>query len=188
IDLVSEVFGNDPMVFWGFTGSTGGAKNHQRVCTSLNPGITLLPDQITCYPEPVLFKDSSTSFGSILEWNWDFGDGTSYKGKEPPPHVFPAPGVYDVKLSILGNNGCLSDPFVQTIIAGTIPEASIGLPQGPLCDNSPLIFTDKSTVEFGTIDTWAWAINNSETSDRNLELNAGKGDYNITLQVETKES
>ncbi len=187
VDLVAEVFNADPMVFWGFTGATGGAKNHQRVCTSLNPGITLAEEQITCYPEPILFKDSSTSFGSILEWNWDFGDGTTFSGKEPPPHVFPAPGVYDVKMRILGSNGCLSEPYVRRIVAGTIPEAVINAPAGPLCDNSPQLFTDQSTVEFGTINSWTWTANEALSTDRNLTLNAGAGTYNLSLQVKTQE-
>src|SRR5689334_16081277 len=36
IDLVGQVFNNDPEVFWGFTAATGGSTNHQRFCTSLN--------------------------------------------------------------------------------------------------------------------------------------------------------
>ena len=34
LDLVNEVFGGDPLVFWGFTGSTGGVSNQQSFCES----------------------------------------------------------------------------------------------------------------------------------------------------------
>ncbi len=44
------VFNGNPMVFWGFTGSTGGSRNRQRFCTSLNPGIASLEGMNTCYP------------------------------------------------------------------------------------------------------------------------------------------
>ena len=49
IDLVGTVFNNDPQVFWGFTASTGGARNLQRFCTALNPAIKSLTNQETCF-------------------------------------------------------------------------------------------------------------------------------------------
>src|SRR5690606_30303434 len=115
--------GNDPLVFWGFTGATGAANNHQRVCTSLNPAFTLPEDQITCFPEPILFIDSSYSFGTIEKWFWDFGDGTSSTLQNPPLHYFPEPGEYEVKLAILGNDGCISDTITRKVVAGSIPSA-----------------------------------------------------------------
>lgn len=187
LDLVAEVFNNDPMVFWGFTGSTGGAKNHQRVCTSLNPGISIAPDQITCFPEPILFRDSSVSFGSIKEWNWDFGDGSTFSGKEPPPHRYPRPGVYEVKLSILGNDGCVSEPFRQTIVAGSKPQAAFAVPSGPICENDPLQFVDNSQVEFGSISAWSWNYGIENFNTQNAQLVASAGAKNISLQVRTKE-
>ena len=35
-----------PKVFWGFTAATGGSNNHQRICTSLNPGFTFPVGQV----------------------------------------------------------------------------------------------------------------------------------------------
>jgi hypothetical protein len=121
IDMVADIFAGDDRVFWGFTAATGGARNLQKVCTSLNPGFFLPQGQTTCFPEPVTFIDSSTSFGTIEKWFWDFGDGTTFDSSDPLPHVFPAPGNYDVKLAILGNNGCVSDTFVKRIVMGSEP-------------------------------------------------------------------
>ncbi|HTE08979.1 MAG TPA: hypothetical protein VK628_09430, partial [Flavitalea sp.] len=61
-DLIGEVFHGDPMVFWGFTGATGGFTNVQKVCTSLNASFHLPEGQKTCFPEPIQFIDSSRSF------------------------------------------------------------------------------------------------------------------------------
>lgn len=36
VDLIGDVFGGNPSVFWGFTGSTGGAFNVQTVCLQAN--------------------------------------------------------------------------------------------------------------------------------------------------------
>lgn len=39
------------------------------------------------------------------EWSWDFGDNTSFAGRKPYWHRFPGPGVYNVCLSVVNNNG-----------------------------------------------------------------------------------
>jgi PKD repeat protein len=39
----------------------------------------------------VTFADTSTDNGStITNWEWDFGDGTSYSGRAPPTHTYRA--------------------------------------------------------------------------------------------------
>lgn len=187
IDLVQEIFKGDPMVFWGFTAATGGEKNHQRFCTSLNPVISVL-NETTCFPEPILFKDQSTSFGEIMAWNWDFGDGNTYQGKEPPPYIYSQPGNYDAKLTILGSNGCLSDTFHYKIVAGTKPTAAFSTGDSVLCENLPVFIQDASTVEYGTINKWNWQVNGQPVSQSNsFSVQYAPGIYELALKVATEE-
>ena len=158
VDMVNSVFNGDPKVFWGFTAATGGANNHQRICTSLNPGF-LLGNLQTCFPTPVQFIDSSASFGSIVKWYWDFGDGSVDSiHKTPPPHYYPSPGNYAVKLKILGNNGCISDTFTRSIVIGSQPVAEFNYQPSIPCQNTPIDFKDLSHVQFGTINNWQWDV------------------------------
>src|SRR5690606_27147035 len=159
VDLVNEIFNGDPMVFWGFTAATGGEKNHQRFCTSLNPGINML-NTTTCFPEPIYFKDSSTSFGEILQWYWDFGDGNKFEGQHPPPYYYNAPGTYQAKLTILGSDGCLSDTLIYSVVSGSEPEADFIFNEEVLCDNLPNIINNNSKVADGTINSRNWTFNN----------------------------
>ncbi|MEP7258453.1 MAG: PKD domain-containing protein, partial [Flavitalea sp.] len=186
-DMVNDIFGGDPMVFWGFTGATGGESNVQRVCTSLNPAFFLPDYQKTCYPEPIKFIDSSHSFGSIVKWFWDFGDGTIDSVPNPAPHVFPRPGSYDVKLNILGNNGCLSDTFTKNIVAGSKPTAAFTHTPSLICEGAPVQFHDASAVEYGTIDHWSWNIGASHFIERDPSLALPLGVSPLTLTVSTKE-
>ncbi len=193
IDLVATVFNNNPNVFWGFTASTGGARNRQRFCTSLNPGIaSFTGGTVTCYPTPIQFTDSSVSFGSIVKWYWDFGDGTKDSTKNPPPHIFPAPGIYDVKLNILGNNGCVSDTFKKRVVVGSAPVAKFGYNPWLICENQPVHFSDSSTVQFGTINNWILRIDNGQTvhmGNPTLYQHNGftKGQHTAELTVQTEE-
>jgi gliding motility-associated-like protein len=189
IDMVRDVFNGDPMVFWGFTGATGGSKNLQRFCTSLNAAFTIPKDLKTCFPVTIPFEDSSTSFGDIVKWYWDFGDGTVSSLKAPPAHTYAKPGNYDVKLSIVANNGCPSDTFKQRIVVGSKPVANFILDPGIVCDSIPVFFKDKSVVEFGTINKWDWNISNSVYSAQSPgPLIFGKtGPGNSSLTVYTKE-
>ncbi len=189
IDLVPAVFNNDPMVFWGLTGATGGATNTQRFCTSLNASFSFPDGQITCYPEPVYFRDSSTSFGSIVKWFWDFGDGTTDTVENPPAHIYPQPGIYNVKLNILGNNGCLSDTFYQQVVAGSIPIADFAFKDAPFCDNRTLTLSNESRVEYGTISELNWSIdgNAEDNHDSSLSKLLPAGLHQVTLLVKTKE-
>lgn len=189
IDLVSNVFNGDPKVFWGFTGATGGSNNHQRICTSLNPGFRLPADQQTCYPTPVQFVDSSASFGSIVKWYWDFGDGLSDSIHQiPPPHVYPAPGNYQVTLKILGNNGCISDTFKRTITMGSKPVADFTHTPTIACQNTPVNFKDVSQVQYGSVNKWLWDIHGQISSIQNPTFTSSSpGIFPVKLKVTTKE-
>lgn len=189
IDLVQNVFLNDPEVFWGFTGATGGGTNHQRFCTSLNASFSFPPGQITCYPQPIYFQDSSTSFGSVVKWYWDFGDGTKDTVEIPHPHVYTQPGNYTVKLNILGNNGCVSDTFQQQVVSGSKPIANFDFKQAPYCDDKLIPFNDLSEVEFGTINEWKWTVNgyNVTVNESAFQQQLPPGINTISLVVKTKE-
>lgn len=188
-DLVNTVFNGDPLVYWGFTGSTGSLSNHQRFCTSLNASFSLGENAVTCFPELIHLQDSSTSFGSIVKWFWDFGDGTTDTVRSPPPHQYPKPGNYDVTLNILGNNGCLSDTFRQRVVAGSKPIADFDFKDPPYCDDKLIPFNDLSSVEFGTITNWLWSVNGNSisVSERDFAQQLPVGDYTVGLTVTTKE-
>ncbi|MDF2187119.1 PKD domain-containing protein [Paraflavitalea sp. CAU 1676] len=190
LDLIPQVFGNDPMVFWGFTAATGGLNNRQRICTSLNPGFSFDMNQSTCFPATIAFKDNSLSFGSIVKWYWNFGDGTIDSVQAPDPHTFPQPGIYDVKLSILGNDGCISESYNTKVTIGSKPVADFSPPPPPYCNEEMVPFTDASKVEFGTVNRWEWTVDNAVPAVKNspgLQQTYSYGPHTVSLVVKTKE-
>ncbi len=161
-DFVTDVFGGNPLVFWGFTGSTGGALNLQRFCTALTPRFRSLDAQKRCINEPINFIDSTSSFGPIVKRYWDFGDGSPVDSINiNPVHSYTAAGDYTVVLRVVGTDGCI-EVFTQVIRVGSKPVAYFKA--GNACADSLLSLTDSSYTTVGTINQWYWQWPNSVTS------------------------
>lgn len=163
VDMVTQIFKNDPMVYWGFSAATGGKFNVQKFCTALNPVFKSgLSNDAICFGSPVTFSDNSTSFTTIKSYNWDFGDGTTSTEANPPPHVFAQPGVYKVSHSITAMDNCQSEPYVTTIKIGDKPTVDFQI--SDTCEGKPprLIVNDK--VKVGNINRWNWQVDGAPFS------------------------
>ncbi len=161
-DLTADVFAGNPQVFWGFTGSTGGAKNLQRFCTSLSPKFNLPQSQKRCINEPVAFFDSTISFTTVLKRFWDFGDNSPVDSIHiNPVHTYSAAGNYTVIQTVVGADGCV-EVNTQPLRIGSIPVANFGVADG--CKNTTLQFSDSSKTAVGTINEWNWDFGIAGTS------------------------
>ena len=188
-DIINTIFNNDPLVYWGFTSSTGGSVNLQQMCTALNAQYVLAPHANTCIGTPLTFIDSSFSFGSITNWYWNFDDGTTYNAKDPPIHLYKSPGIYNVALNVEGNDGCLSDTFKQTITVGSYPVADFKFDPQQVCTNKAASFTDATILQVGTENYWYWNFGNGITSfQQNPTAQLFSiGNYPVHFFVESKE-
>ncbi len=82
-----------------------------------------ISDSCEAYFEYFFLNDSTvqfndTSVGDILEWYWDFGDGT-YSEQENPIHTYSNNGVYEVLLSISTTDSCIGRKSDFLIIEST---------------------------------------------------------------------
>ncbi len=73
-----------------------------------------------CFGTEVSFINLSSS-GT---WLWDFGDGSTSDLKDPT-HLYDAPGVYSVCLTVSVNTGC-SDTFCGEVEVYSLPEVNAG--------------------------------------------------------------
>lgn len=163
-DLVADIFSNNPMVYWGFSGSTGQLFNLQKFCTPLtSAAITGLVDSTGCVGTPVIFKDSSVSYTTIQNFYWDFGDGTSSTLQNPPPHYYPNPGTYLVTHSITAKDNCTSPFLSKTITVLSSPTLSL-----KVFDTCKGIFPRidiNSSITSSEINKWQWNLDGTVLSD-----------------------
>ncbi|HEY0273994.1 MAG TPA: PKD domain-containing protein, partial [Chitinophaga sp.] len=161
-DLVHGIFNDDPSVFWGFAGSTGGNTNVQQFCAALRPAFGFDAAQQLCEGTPVTFLNSSSSFGTVTHWYWNLGDGTTYTGPQPPAHLYPGAGIYPVKFVIQDNSGCISDTLQTSVTIGAYPVA--GFTPDTLCLGTSMQLRDASQVSVGTLNDWKWDFGNGRIS------------------------
>ncbi|SHM59775.1 PKD domain-containing protein [Chitinophaga sp. CF418] len=182
-DFVTDIFGGDPMVYWGFGSATGGSSNLQQFCAALRPQLRFDNNQLFCDGSPIVFGDDSKSFGTITRRLWDFGDGTTSAVADPPPHLYAKAGEYEVRLIIEDNSGCISDTMKQEVIIGSYPVTDFTADL--LCTGRPVAVTNKTTLAVGTIRQWAWDFGNGQTSDaQNPSITyTDTGSYRIKLQA-----
>ncbi|MEA3477702.1 MAG: PKD domain-containing protein [Bacteroidota bacterium] len=149
-------------------------------------------NETTCSNDTVYFTDySSTPNGSILQWEWDLGDGTvitiQYPDDPDITYVYPMGGSYTVTLTVLDSDGC-SHSFSRVIEIESSPIADFNNP--PACDGSAVEFTDLSSINGGSpIITWYWEFgdptsgNNTSTQPNPAHIFSSNGIYYVTLVV-----
>jgi gliding motility-associated-like protein len=183
-DLVAKVFNNDPMVYWGFSGATGGGFNLQRFCTALNPVFkTNLANNSACFGDPVIFSDQSQSFTTIKEFYWNFGDGSVSSFQDPPTHHYSLPGAYVVKHVITGMDGCVSDTIEKVINIGAKPIPDFLL--SDTCTDKTLVIQDRSSSAFGAVSHWSWTLDgNINSADQQpVFSDLSRGPHQLSMAV-----
>ena len=138
-----------------------------------------------CVSQLIYFSDQSQlpPWESIVEQNWDFGDGTSTSAPNPN-HIYDSAGTYSVVHTIKILNGCQVS-VIKQVVVGDIPTA--GFTYSGNCEGSSSAFTDASSVSQGSIVSWQWRFGNQGTSGNQnpLFIFADTGTFNVSLLVTT---
>ncbi len=101
-DIITNSFGGNPNVLWGWTGTTGVIANTQTVCIALEPEFTFTPTN--CPGEQIDFTGSYWSNNNIVNYTWDF-DGVP-SNLQNPSHTFNTVGEHPITLTITDDTGC----------------------------------------------------------------------------------
>ena len=86
-----------------------------------NPTVYFSTSKACTYNE-ITFTDSSTiSSTQIIDWTWNFGDGTIAGGVQNPQHIFTQSASYPVQLIAITDQGC-RDSIIKLIAVDESPE------------------------------------------------------------------
>ncbi|HRP60136.1 MAG TPA: PKD domain-containing protein, partial [Vicingus sp.] len=91
-------------------------------CNSLNPcNISSNFNSINhCSNDTTYFTDLSVdSLDNIINWQWNFGDGSSSTGIQNPQHIYTNSGNFNVTLIITNDNNCMDSITIPISIHST---------------------------------------------------------------------
>jgi YD repeat-containing protein len=142
------------------------------------------PEHPTC-ADTVQFTDDSTDFdGTIISWNWRFGDGNESFLKNTS-REYAESGTYTVNLTIIDDFGAYGYAEKDITITNLPSVANFSyFPLSPTTDNI-VEFTDMSEDPDGTIVNWTWDFGDSSISYERNATNQYSlaGDYTVNLTV-----
>jgi len=149
-----------------------------------------------CLGDVINFTDSSTTsdFGSITNWEWDFDDGET-SSLLNPTHTYSTAGTYLVSLTVTSADGC-TDTATHEVTIYPIPDSDFefeingessltGITGGCL---TTVYFVDASNILFPDVITdWLWTFGDGASSINPNPFYdySAPGTYTVTLIVTT---
>lgn len=125
----------------------------------------------------------STDDGSIVDYSWDFGDGSSGNGVSTS-HGYAADGTYTVVLTVtddVGANGTANQEVTVSAAPNNSPTASFT----DRCRGATCRFNDRSSDSDGSIVSWSWNFGDGESSTAQSPTHTytGEGQFIVQLTV-----
>ncbi len=156
-------------------------------------------------PLTVSFIDESLGYPD--RWEWEFGDGSGFTGKNPPNHVYPATGQYVVNLTVYKDKYLTDDSWEEsrgtesviidrtsrtvTVTEATPPEVRF-IAKVPVTGIVPFTVSFEDKTEdttgqgLGPVE-WLWEFGDGamSTIQNSTHTYEKPGMYTVTLNVKT---
>jgi len=148
------------------------------------PACQALFSSIVDPADPFTYQFMDNSFGNVVSWNWDFGDG-NFSGSQNPGHTYQNPGFYTVSLSINTSDSCYSTSFDYVYpgdsIIGNCYAHFFILPD---TNGFGFSFYDNSII---SASSWSWDFGDGTTSTQQgpYHIYNAPGAYTVCLTITT---
>lgn len=137
-----------------------------------------------CHHDLHEFSDSSQlAQGSIVQWQWDFGDGNTSTSQNPT-HTYLNPGDKNVTLIVTSSEGCTDEKSKFTRVYH-LPQPSFTV--GSTCENVDAVFNSTNVSPSGNIVTYSWDFGDGSGSSMPDPSHGypGPGAYDVEFYVVT---
>lgn len=142
-----------------------------------------------CAPLAVNFTNTS---GAGTTFDWDFGNGNTFTGANPPQQQYTADGSYTVSLTMTDANGCTATTTMTNMITVSAPIVQFTMDQYNGCEPLTVQFTDGSVEPDPLGDplvTWIWDFGDGSplfSGQNPPPHDYSEGVYSVTLTVITQ--
>lgn len=167
--------------------STSTAVDQATVRVNAPPVAHAGADQIVTASEVRFDGTASTDpDGSIIRYDWTFGDGTAGEGAQPM-HVYRQPGAYDVRLTVTDDSGTVRNTASDTlhVLVNQAPIADAGADQLG-APGQELTFSGAGSLDpDGDITDYQWDFKDGGTAsgERVTHRFERPGTYEVRLTV-----
>jgi gliding motility-associated-like protein len=137
-----------------------------------------------CLSSPVTFFDSSYGVNPVVQWNWNWGDGTSQSFNSGPfSHKYDSVGKYTVTLTVTDSKGCSNTLRKTNEIIISQPAANFSA-DTLSCTTSAVNFYNYSSANNGSAYTWDFGDSSPVSTNANpVHLYSAEGVYTIKLTI-----
>lgn len=150
--------------------------------------VALINATDVCFPDNSIISDGSTINPpeSIINWDWDFGNGDVANGVQNPNYNYTSPGSYSISLTVTASNNCQSSITLPYSV-NTPPIADFT--DGIICTNDPFIFQNNSTFPQSNLQSvlWDFGDGNTSTNTDPSHIFTVPGIYDVVLTVYSAE-
>tara|TARA_Y100001978_G_C23702839_1_gene442401 strand:- start:4228 stop:8010 length:3783 start_codon:yes stop_codon:yes gene_type:complete len=146
-----------------------------------------------CNPLEVQFTDTSSTPNAanpITEWNWDFGNGETFSGQNPPIQTY-TNGLYDITLIITTSSGCTGSITLEEYISvGELNEIDFTVDTTTNCikrdfNFSSFVSTTPSFPDSSEINYfWDFGDGNSSEANPTFQYQSDTGYFDVLLVVD----
>lgn len=170
------------------TGNSGCSASYSRIVSIHPTPLANFNSTSGCSNSAVLFNDLSTiSFGTISNWNWQFGTGDSSQMQDPS-YLFPGGGNFLVSLTVTSDQGCSASnsqnvPVLDSPVSLFAAENT--------CSGQQVQFNNLSSINGATITAYSWDFGDGNTSNLtnpDHQYAGGTGTYTVQLIVDASNS
>ena len=113
-----------------------------------------------------------------VTYSWDFGNGTTSEGPNPPSVSYTEVGEYDI--TIFMQSGDCRDTLTLNNFIDTDVTANFTYTPSPSCENTPIQFTDISVIEAESV-LWNFGDGTTSTESNPIHTFQSDGCYDVSL-------
>ncbi|HKC69032.1 MAG TPA: PKD domain-containing protein, partial [Bacteroidia bacterium] len=154
---------------------------------TLGPLPYFYADTLTgCRPFKVIFTDTTISDSALVNWTWNFGDGTPIVSSlvSTVNHIFNTPGNYNITMTVIDKNGCKDSLTKSSYIQPTYPYPAFSVNHFS-CKGNLLTFNASATNAVGPTYMWSFGDGSNTTTHNSSTTHTYTYDslYHISLTV-----
>lgn len=131
-----------------------------------------------CFPDPVVFENTTQNIFPVTNWLWDFGDGNT-STQQSPTHTY-APGTYQVTLTATNAGGC-TNTITNPVTVYVAPVVSFTANPMEGFEPLPVDFVSNSSGA----SNYSWNFGDGNTTSGNFSQTSHTyqdyGVYTVTL-------